>query len=111
MTNPAASDPENPLEVPLEGFDRDLALMVRSPYIAAREAVRAWKKTTTTTTTTTEKPGEADGARKGTFIMTGNLTPRKVLPVPSLVDLGVGKSAANYWVGLSDATFRKEGIR
>lgn len=100
ITKPAESDPENPLEVPLEGFDRDLALMVRNPYVAAREAVRAWKKTTA-----------KEGGRKGTFIMTGNLTPTKVLPVPALVDLGVGKSAANYWVGLSDAAFRKEGIR
>lgn len=99
ITKPAASDSENPLEVPLERFDRDLALMVRSPYIAAREAVRAWKKTA------------GEGGRKGTFIMTGNLTPTKVLPVPALVDLGVGKSAANYWVGVSDAAFRKEGIR
>lgn len=105
VTSPAASDAGNPLEVPLDGFDRDLALMVRSPYIAAREAVRAWRKEKTKTTEA------GDGARKGTFIMTGNLTPRKVLPVPSLVDLGVGKSAANYWVGLSDTTFRKEGIR
>lgn len=100
ITKPATSDPDNPLEVPLDGFDRDLALMVRSPYVAAREAVRAWKKTTT-----------GEGGRKGTFIMTGNLTPTKVLPVPALVDLGVGKSAANYWVGVSDAAFREEGIR
>lgn len=109
-TRPAASDPENPLEVPLEGFHRDMELMVTSPYVAAREAVRAWRRKG-------EEEGEAKGGggggrgRKGTFIMTGNLLPRKILPVPALVDGGVGKSAANYWVGLSDATFRKEGIR
>ncbi|KAJ4415450.1 hypothetical protein N0V82_007321 [Gnomoniopsis sp. IMI 355080] len=106
VTQPAASDPGNPLEVPLEEFDRDLGLMVRSPYIAAREAVRMWKKKMEA-----EREREAGIGRNGTFILTGNLLPRKILPVPSLVDLGVGKSAANYWVGLSDATFRKDGIR
>lgn len=109
MTQPAGSDPGNPLEVPLEEFDRDLGLMVRSPYVAAREAVRMWKKKTTMTEA--EAGGGGGGARKGTFILTGNLLPRKILPVPSLVGLGMGKSAANYWVGLSDATFRKDGIR
>lgn len=102
LSPPAASDPGNPLEVPLDAFDRDLAVMVKSPYVAAREAVRLWKEK--------EEGGEAAG-RKGTFIMTGNLLPLKILPVPALVNLGVGKSAANYWVGLSDAALRKEGIR
>lgn len=112
VTRPAASDPENPLEVSLDGFDRDLALMVRSPYVAAREAVRAWKKAKEEGEREEEAAAAvAAGSRKGTFIMTGNLTPKKIVPVPLLVDLGVGKSAANYWVGLSDATFRKEGIR
>lgn len=84
--------------MPLEDFDRDLNLMVRSPYIAAQAAVREWKKKT-------------EEGRKGTFIMTGNIMPRKILSIPTLITSGAGKSAANYWVGLSDATFKKEGIR
>lgn len=98
ITRPVGDDPNNPLEVPLEGFDADLNLMVRSPYVAAREAVREWKK--------------AGGNRKGTFVMTGNCLPKKILPkLPTLVTGGVGKAGANYWVGLSDAVFREQGIR
>lgn len=84
--------------MPEAEFDKDLALMIKSPYIAAREATRVWKKET------------AEG-RKGTFIMTGNILPRKILPVPALVDLGIGKSGSNYWVGTADAVLKKEGIR
>lgn len=94
----APTDPKNPLEVPEEAFDKNLDLMVKSPYVAAREAARAWKES-------------EQGGRKGTFIMTGNLLPRKILPVPTLVTLGVGKSGANYWVGLSDVALKGEGIR
>lgn len=80
-------------------FDRDLDLMIKSPYVAAREAVRAWRK------------DSGGRGRKGTFVMTGNLLPRQILPAPGLVTLGVGKSGANSWVGLSDLTFKGEGIR
>lgn len=97
----APTDPKNPLEVPEEGFGRDLDLMVKSPYIAAREAVRVWKKSSE----------QGSPSRKGTFIVTGNLLARKILPVPTLVTLGVGKSGANYWVGLSDVALKGEGIR
>lgn len=104
FTAPAASDPRNPLEVELAGWEADLGVMVTSPYVAAREAVRGWKK---------EGGGRGEGTRRvGTFVMTGNCTPRKVLVnKPSLVTLGVGKAGANYWVGVSDAVFREEGIR
>ncbi|CAN8106148.1 unnamed protein product [Discula destructiva] len=105
LTRPDASDPENPLEVPLDGFDADLGLMVRSPYVAAREAVRGWRDGKV------PPAGGGGGERKGTFVMTGNLLPRKIVKVPALVDVGVGKAGANYWVGLSDAIFREEGIR
>lgn len=91
-------DPANPLEESDEGLGRDLDLMVRSPYAAAREAVRAWKQS-------------GDEGRKGTFIMTGNMLNKQILPVPTLVGSGVGKSGAYYWVALADATFREKGIR
>lgn len=96
MTRPI--DPENPLEVPEAGLDRDLDLMIKSPYIAAREAVRTWKQ-------------GSDKGRKGTFIMTGNVLPRQILSPPALVNLGIGKSGANYWVGLADMSFKAKGMR
>lgn len=94
----------NPLEVDEESFDRDLDLMIKSPYVAAREAVRAWRRGS-------QGGEEEEGRRRGTFIMTGNLLPRKILPVPSLVTSGIGKSGANSWLGLSDLTFKKDGMR
>lgn len=97
MTPPAAEDPKNPLAVPGAGFDRDVAFMVKAPYVAAGEAVRAWR--------------EAEGARRGTFIMTGNMAPRRIFPIPAMTMLGVGKSGANYWVGAADAALKEEGIR
>lgn len=99
LTAPAEAG--NPLEVDDESLGRDLDLMIKSPYAAAREAVRVWRA----------QEAAAAGGRKGTFIMTGNLLPRQILPVPGLVTLGIGKSGANSWLGLSDVTFKKEGIR
>jgi NAD(P)-dependent dehydrogenase (short-subunit alcohol dehydrogenase family) len=102
MTPPAADDPNNPLAVPAAGFDRDVGLMVKAPYVAAGEAVRAWRG---------EAGAGAEGARRGTFIMTGNVTPRHIFPVPAMTMLGVGKSGANYWMGVADAALKEEGIR
>ncbi|KUI74205.1 Versicolorin reductase [Cytospora mali] len=102
LTPPGPSDPENPFAIPGDAFDRDVGLMVKSPFVVAGEAVKAWK----------EGEGEEGegGGRRGTFIMTGNMTPRRIFP-PALTTLGVGKSGANYWVGTADAAFKGEGIR
>lgn len=101
MTPPTETG--NPLEVEDEAWDRDIDLMIKSPYLAARAAVRAWREQ--------QPQQQGPGTRKGTFIMTGNLLPRQILPVPALVTLGVGKSGAFSWVGLADLTFKGEGIR
>ncbi|ROW00757.1 hypothetical protein VMCG_06490 [Cytospora schulzeri] len=99
MTAPDESDPKNPLAIDGAGFDRDLTFMIKSPYVAAGEAVKAWRE-----------KGEGV-ARKGTFIMTGNMGPRRVFPVPVMTTLGIGKAGANYWMGVADAMFKEEGIR
>lgn len=101
LTPPPETDAENPLAVPLAGLDKDLGLMVKSPYLAAQTAVEAWRTSSPT----------KDGERKGTFIMTGNILPRKIMPLPKMTTLGIGKSGANYWVGLADAVFKEKGIR
>lgn len=100
-TPPPATDAANPLAVPAAALGRDLDLMVRSPYLAAQTAVEGWR---------TAAGGTGPG-RKGTFIMTGNMLPRKVLPVPAMVTLGVGKNGGSFWVGLADAVFKDEGMR
>ncbi|KAI3393800.1 hypothetical protein diail_3621 [Diaporthe ilicicola] len=93
------SDPENPLAIADASLDRDLNVMIKSPYVAAREAVEVWKN----------RSGK-DG-RKGTFIMTGNLLPKNVVPIAMYTSLGVGKSGANYWVGTADGVLKEKGIR
>ncbi|KAF3761975.1 hypothetical protein M406DRAFT_342643 [Cryphonectria parasitica EP155] len=102
VTPPSADDPTNPFAVPDAGFDADLDVMIKSPYLAAREAVRVWT---------------AEG-RKGTFIMTGNMLPKGVLPqsmlpvpVAGVTTLGIGKSGANFWVGTADEVFKEKGFR
>lgn len=104
LTPPPAGDPRNPFAIPGADFDRDVGLMVKSPYVAAGEAVRAWRGEAAAAA------GPGPGGRRGTFIMTGNMTPRRIFP-PSMTTLGVGKSGANYWVGTADAALKEEGIR
>ena len=100
LTPPDASDPANPFAIAEADFDRDMAVMSRSPYRAAGEAVKVWR----------EREGDAATGRRGTFIMTGNMTPSRIFS-PALTTLGAGKSAANYWVGTADAAFKEQGIR
>lgn len=97
LTPPA--EPENPLSITDSDLDRDLNIMIKSPYVAAREAVKVWQ----------EREGK-DG-RKGTFIMTGNLLPKKIPPVALYTSLGIGKSGANFWVGTADGVLKNKGIR
>lgn len=91
--------PENPLSIADSDLDRDLNIMIKSPYVAARESVKVWQA----------RPGK-DG-RKGTFIMTGNLLPKNIPPIATYTSLGIGKSGANYWVGTADGVLKSKGIR
>lgn len=90
-------DPENLFSLPLEVVEADLGLMNSGAWVAAGEAVKEW--------------GEA-GDSKGRFIYTGNALNAKVLPVPALVTLGIGKNAAWYWISLADQVYKgKNGWR
>lgn len=93
------SDPENPFSIADSDLDRDLNIMIKSPYVAAREAVKVWRGR------------EGKDGRKGTFIMTGNLLPKTIPPVAIYTSLGIGKSGANFWVGTADNVLKKTGIR
>lgn len=98
LTTPAAAD--NPLGgISLEALDRDLGLMIASPFLAAQTAIEVWEET------------RWQEKRKGTFIMTGNMLPRKIPPMAQVVTLGIGKSGANFWVGLTDLVLKDKGIR
>jgi hypothetical protein len=90
-------DPENIFSLPLETLQKDINIMNNSAFSAAKEAVAGFDTL----------PKEM----KKTFIYTGNILSTKVLPVPSLVTLGIGKSAAAYWVGLASSSFASKGYR
>ncbi|KAI2623159.1 NAD(P)-binding protein [Hypoxylon sp. NC1633] len=90
-------DKDSVLSISVESVLSDLNVNTVSPYAAAQEAVKGWETL----------PKET----KKTFIYTGNGLNLSVLPVPLMQNLGIGKSASAYWVGLADATYSSRGYR
>lgn len=87
----------NIFTVPIGSFRRDLELAVTGPYVAAREAYRLWSESN-------------DGTKK-TFIYTGNIQAKKLLPIPLITSMGVTKRASYYWLGVADKLYRELGFR
>lgn len=83
--------------IPAEKFAADLNINTVSAYAAAQEAVKGWESL-------------PEGAKK-VFIYTGNMQNKVVLPMPMMLNLGVGKSASAYWVGTADALYANRGYR
>lgn len=48
---------------------------------------------------------------KKVFIYTGNITNVAVLPVPMLLNAGMGKAASAYWLGVADGAYAAKGYR
>ncbi|KAF3762277.1 hypothetical protein M406DRAFT_347430 [Cryphonectria parasitica EP155] len=90
-------DSNSIFSIPAARFESDLKVNTVSAYVAAQQAVIGWE--------TLSKD------IKKTFIYTGNIQNVAILPVPLLVDLGVGKSASAYWLGVADATSAAKGYR
>lgn len=90
-------DDKSALSIPLESFNSDLNINTVSPYAAAQHAVAGWKTLPTET--------------KKSFIYTGNGLNQTVLPGPVMLNLGVGKSASAYWLGVADANYAAQGYR
>lgn len=80
-----------------EKFQSDLVVNSVTSYVAAQQAVTAWKSL----------PEET----QKTFIYTGNYLDTTVASVPDWLNLGVGKGASAYWVGLADILHAEKGIR
>lgn len=95
FTNPP--DKDSVLSVPAESVLTDLNVNTISPYVAAQQAVSGWEKL----------PQKI----KKTFIYTGNITNVLVVPMPLMLDIGMGKSASAFWVGLADAMYSGKGFR
>lgn len=95
LTPPPAHD--DIFSIPAARFSHDLNVNTVSAYAAAQSAVAGWESL----------PKET----RKTFIYTGNMLNVAVLPVPLMVDLGVGKAASAYWIGVADATLSARGFR
>ncbi|KAI0138571.1 hypothetical protein F4776DRAFT_59400 [Hypoxylon sp. NC0597] len=95
LTNPP--DKDSVLSVPAENVASDLNVNTVSAYVAAQQAIRGWQTL----------PKET----KKTFIYTGNILNVSVLPVPQFLDLGMGKAASAFWIGVADASYTTQGFR
>ncbi|KAK4937992.1 hypothetical protein LTR10_021481 [Elasticomyces elasticus] len=95
LTRPPVED--SALSIPAESVASDLNVNTVSPYVAAQQAVSGWETL----------PKET----KKTFIYTGNFLNVVIPPVPVFLNLGIGKSASAFWIGLVDATYSSRGYR
>lgn len=91
------SDKDSVLSVPATSVASDLDVNTISPYVAAQQAVEGWKTL----------PKET----KKTFIYTGNITNVAIVPLPMMLDIGIGKSATAFWIGLADTLYADQGFR
>lgn len=80
---------ESVLSIPGESVASDLSVNTVGPYVAAQQAIRGWKTL----------PKET----KKTFIYTGNISNVSIVPMPMTIDLGMGKAASAYWIGVASA--------
>lgn len=91
------SDPTSVLSVSAEAVTKDLNINVVSPYVAAQQALAAWEMLPQDT--------------KKTFIYTGNAQNELIIAMPPMMNLGVGKAASAYWIGLADTLYKTKGYR
>lgn len=90
-------DKDSVLSIPAESIASDLNVNTISAYVAAQQAVNAWKTL----------PKEV----KKTFIYTGNIMNVSIIPMPLMLNLGMGKSASAFWIGVADTTYSSQDIR
>jgi NAD(P)-dependent dehydrogenase (short-subunit alcohol dehydrogenase family) len=90
-------DKDSVLSVPVDSVVSDLNINTVSPYVVAQQAVAGWETL----------PKET----KKTFIYTGNILNVSVFPVPVYLNLGMGKAASAFWIGVSDTTYTARGYR
>ncbi|KAJ2985674.1 hypothetical protein NUW58_g5406 [Xylaria curta] len=95
LSAPAQND--SALSIPVEAVTSDLNVNTVSPYLAAQQAVAGWETL----------PSDV----KKTFIYTGNVLNVAIKPVPLLTNLGMGKAASAYWIGVADGTYSTRGYR
>ncbi|KAI4262640.1 MAG: hypothetical protein L6R42_002182 [Xanthoria sp. 1 TBL-2021] len=90
-----SNDAKDPLSLPLADFIRDLNINTTSAFVAAQQAVSAFKQL-------------PDSASK-TFIYTGNILNTTIMA--PLMDLGVGKSATAHIIQSAAAAYAERGFK
>lgn len=90
-------DKESVLSIQSQSVASDLNVNTISPYVAAQQALKGWEAL----------PEDA----KKTFIYTGNIMNVSVIPMPLMLNLGIGKAASSFWIGVADATLSSSGAR
>ncbi|KAF2228670.1 hypothetical protein EV356DRAFT_55016 [Viridothelium virens] len=90
-------DKDSMFSIPAESVASDLSVNTVSPYVAAQQAVSGWETL----------PKET----KKTFIYTGNIMNVSIVPMPLMMDLGMGRSASAFWIGVADAMYSAQGFR
>ncbi|CAI7569356.1 unnamed protein product [Penicillium discolor] len=83
--------------IPADSVAADLNVNTVSAYAAAQEAVKGWE-------------GLPQDTNK-LFIFTGNMQNKAVIPMPLMLNLGIGKSASAYWIGAADMLYSGHGYR
>ena len=83
--------------IPADSVAADLNVNTVSAYAAAQEAVKGWESLPQDT--------------KKLFIFTGNMLNKAVIPMPMMLNLGIGKSASAYWIGTADILYSGHGYR
>ncbi|KAI9147256.1 Heterokaryon incompatibility protein s [Paramyrothecium foliicola] len=91
------SDESNIFSIPLENFERDLAIMDMTAFVAAGQAVAGF-----------ESP---QNSVPKAFIHIGNILAAPTRAVPRIITLGTGKSAASYWIGAASGFYKDKGYR
>lgn len=90
-----ANDHDNPFSHSLKEFTRDLNINTTSVFVAAQQAVLGFE--------------QLPDAVPKTFIYTGNIL--NTTTMPSLLDLGVGKSATAHIIQSAAEAYKDRGFR
>jgi hypothetical protein len=87
--------PEEPFDLPLHGLNRDVAINITSPFVAAQQAVAGF--------------AQLPVSSAKTFIYTGNIT--NVAILPGFIDQGMGKSAGAHMIWAASAAYKDRGFK
>jgi NAD(P)-dependent dehydrogenase (short-subunit alcohol dehydrogenase family) len=87
--------PNDPFNIPLEGFERDMTITSTSVFVAAQQAVLGFAAL------------PAESAK--TFLFTGNIL--NVTTLPGFITQGAAKSAAAHMMMAAAAAYADRGFK